>query len=145
MPTTTPWGKLDRNHPDAATAPRLSLIAHSIDVAAVVAGLLALYLKPVSKVMYCEECGSKCRQVHETVVRRVRQKSGVGAARGFEIVVTLDEKAFEGTGVFLLGAVLERFYREYAAVNHFTQTVIRSSERGEVMRWPVRTGARRAL
>ncbi len=22
--------------------------------------------------MYCEECGSKCRQVHETVVRRVR-------------------------------------------------------------------------
>ena len=44
MPTTTPWGKLDRNHPDAATAPRLSLIAHSIDVAAVVAGLLALPL-----------------------------------------------------------------------------------------------------
>lgn len=34
--------------------------------------MLALYLKPVSKVMYCEECGSKRRQVHETVVRRVR-------------------------------------------------------------------------
>ncbi|WP_149135404.1 ISL3 family transposase [Cupriavidus campinensis] len=33
---------------------------------------LSLYLKPVSKVMYCEECGAKCRQVHETVVRRVR-------------------------------------------------------------------------
>ncbi|MBL8587041.1 MAG: type VI secretion system baseplate subunit TssF [Methylobacteriaceae bacterium] len=80
-----------------------------------------------------------------TVVRRVRQKSGVGAARGFEITVTLDEKAFEGAGVFLLGAVLDRFYREYAAVNHFTQTVIRSSERGEVMRWPVRYGARRPL
>lgn len=27
---------------------------------------LALYLKPVSKIMSCEECGSKCRQVHET-------------------------------------------------------------------------------
>jgi type VI secretion system protein ImpG len=80
-----------------------------------------------------------------TVVRRVRQKTGVGAARGFEITVTLDDKAFEGTGLFLLGAVLERFYREYAAVNHFTQTVIRSSERGEVMRWPVRYGARRPL
>lgn len=35
---------------------------------------LALYLKPVSKVMYYEECGSKCRQVHETVVRRVRDR-----------------------------------------------------------------------
>lgn len=80
-----------------------------------------------------------------TVVRRVRQKSGVGAARGFEITVTLDDKAFEGSGFFLLGALLERFYREYAAVNHFTQTVIRSSERGEVMRWPVRYGLRRPL
>ena len=33
---------------------------------------LSLYLKPTSKVMYCQECGSKCNQVHETVVRRVR-------------------------------------------------------------------------
>lgn len=33
---------------------------------------LSLYLKPVSKVMYCEQCGSRCSQVHETVVRRVR-------------------------------------------------------------------------
>jgi len=33
---------------------------------------LSLYLKPVSKVMHCEECGARCHQVHETVVRRVR-------------------------------------------------------------------------
>jgi transposase len=33
---------------------------------------LSLYLKPTSKVMHCEKCGSRCRQVHETTVRRVR-------------------------------------------------------------------------
>ena len=79
------------------------------------------------------------------VVRRVRERSGVGAARGIEITVTIDEKAFEGTGAFLLGAVLDRFFAEYSSFNHFTQTVIRSVERGEIMRWPPRMGTRKAL
>jgi type VI secretion system protein ImpG len=79
------------------------------------------------------------------IVRRIRQRSGVGTARGVEISVTIDEKAFEGTGAFLLGAVLERYFAEYSGFNHFTQTVIRSVERGEIMRWPPRTGLRRPL
>ncbi|GBH24733.1 ISL3 family transposase [Burkholderia vietnamiensis] len=33
---------------------------------------LSLYLKPISKVMYCEQCGARCQQIHETTVRRVR-------------------------------------------------------------------------
>ncbi|MNC92028.1 hypothetical protein D3C83_83820 [compost metagenome] len=66
-------------------------------------------------------------------------------ARGTEVTVTVDEKAFEGSGAFLLGAILDRFFAEYAALNHFTQTVIRSTERGEISRWPVRIGARRQL
>ena len=76
------------------------------------------------------------------IVRRVRRKTGVGMARGLEITVTFDDKAFEGSGVFLLGAVLDRFFAEYVAINNFTQTVIVSLERGEIMRWPVRLGAR---
>jgi type VI secretion system protein ImpG len=79
------------------------------------------------------------------IVRRIRQRSGVGAARGIEITVTIDEKVFEGSGIFLLGAVLDRFFAEYAAFNHFTQTVIRSVERGEIMRWPPRMGTRKSL
>jgi type VI secretion system protein ImpG len=79
------------------------------------------------------------------IVRRVRQRSGIGAARGIEVTVTIDEKAFEGTGIFLLGAVLDRFFAEYSGFNHFTQTVIRSVERGEVMRWPPRMGTRKPL
>jgi type VI secretion system protein ImpG len=80
-----------------------------------------------------------------SVVRRVRERMGIGAARGTEITVLLDEKAFEGSGAFLLGAILDRFFSEYAALNHFTETVICTTERGEIMRWPVRMGARRAL
>jgi type VI secretion system protein ImpG len=79
------------------------------------------------------------------IVRRMRQAGGVGAARGVEITVTIDEKAFEGSGAFLLGAVLDRFYSEYSSLNHFTQTVVRSLDRGEIARWPVRAGARRLL
>jgi type VI secretion system protein ImpG len=79
------------------------------------------------------------------IVRRVRERTGVGAARGIEVTVTIDEKAFEGTGAFLLGAVLDRFFAEYSGFNHFTQTVIRSVERGEIMRWPPRMGTRKAL
>jgi type VI secretion system protein ImpG len=79
------------------------------------------------------------------IVRRLRQRSGIGAARGIEISVTIDEKAFEGAGIFLLGAVLDRFFAEYSGFNHFTQTVVRSVERGEVMRWPPRIGTRRPL
>jgi type VI secretion system protein ImpG len=79
------------------------------------------------------------------IVRRIRQRSGVGAARGIEITVTIDEKAFEGAGIFLLGAVLDRFFAEYSGFNHFTQTVIRSVERGEIMRWPARMGTRKPL
>ncbi len=79
------------------------------------------------------------------IVRRFRQRTGMGAARGLEVAVTVDEKAFEGSGVFLLGALLDRFFTEYAAINHFTQVVVRTVERGQIMRWPPRAGGRRPL
>jgi type VI secretion system protein ImpG len=79
------------------------------------------------------------------IVRRVRRETGVGAARGIEVTVTVDEKNFEGSGVFLLGAVLDRFFADYVGINNFTQTVIRTTERGVIMRWPVRLGSRRQL
>jgi len=79
------------------------------------------------------------------VVRRVKNRFGIGAARGIEVTVSFEEKSFEGGGVFLLGAVLERFLAEYAALNHFTQTVVTTVERGEIARWPARAGSRRPL
>ena len=79
------------------------------------------------------------------IVRRLRQKNGFNAARGIEITVLFDDKAFEGTGIFLLGAVLDRFFAEYTSLNSFTETVIESKQRGLVKRWPPRTGTGQAL
>ena len=79
------------------------------------------------------------------IVRRVSRPAGSAIARGIEIEVTLDDKAFEGSGAFLLGAVLDRFFAEYVGLNHFTQTVVRTVERGEIMRWPARIGVRHPI
>lgn len=79
------------------------------------------------------------------VVRRLPQRTGVGVARGIEVRLTLDDKAFEGSGAFLLGAVLERFFAEYVSLNHFVQTVVETTERGMIARWPPRSGSRTAL
>jgi type VI secretion system protein ImpG len=66
-------------------------------------------------------------------------------ARGLEVTITLDEAAFEGTGEFLIGAVLEQFFTKYVSINAFTETVVKTLDRGEVMRWPTRIGRRHQL
>jgi type VI secretion system protein ImpG len=79
------------------------------------------------------------------VTRRAPIPGPIAFARGLEVTVTLDEAAFEGEGIFLMGAVLERFFTKYASINSFTETVVRSTERSEIMRWPVRIGQRHTL
>ncbi len=79
------------------------------------------------------------------IVRRLKQETGFNAARGIEITVTFDEKAFEGTGVMIFGAILDRFFAEYASINSFTETVVKSSRRGVLKRWPPRSGTGQLL
>ena len=38
--------------------------------------------------------------------------------------------------------MLEAFFRRYVSLNSFTETVLSSEERGELMRWPARVGER---
>lgn len=76
------------------------------------------------------------------IVRRVPSPGAIAFAKGLEITVTMEEAAFEGTGVFALGAVLEQFFARYVSMNAFTETVIRTVERGEIMRWSVVPGQR---
>ena len=78
------------------------------------------------------------------VTRRIPSLGPISFARGLEIQLQFEESAFEGSGVFLLGAVLDRFFAKYVSINSFTETVVRTADRGEIVRWPVRTG-RRAL
>jgi len=81
----------------------------------------------------------------KNVVRRIDSKGPLVFGRGLELTVLLDESAFEGGGFFLLGAVLERFFTQYVSINAFVETVIRTTDRGEVARWPVRIGRRHIL
>ena len=81
----------------------------------------------------------------KAVVRRVQQPGPIAFARGLEIAVLFDEAAFEGFGVFILGAVLEQFFARYVSLNSFTETVIKSQQRGVIMRWKPQIGRRQLI
>jgi type VI secretion system protein ImpG len=79
------------------------------------------------------------------VIRRIPGAGPLCAGRGLEVSVTIDESAFGGPGGIVLGAVLDRFFAKYVSINGFTETVLRSPERGEIMRWPMQLGLRPLL
>jgi type VI secretion system protein ImpG len=59
--------------------------------------------------------------------------------------VEVDDMAFQGGSAFLFGAVMERFFARYVSINSFTETVLRSTARGELMRWVPKCGQRPIL
>ncbi len=78
----------------------------------------------------------------EPVIRRLPLRGPITAGRGLRIDLTLDETCFEGLGIFLLGRILSEFLARYASINSFTETRILSTDRGEIVRWPLKTGRR---
>lgn len=81
----------------------------------------------------------------EPVVRRIPGGGPITFGRGVEVSLECKESAFEGTGVYLLGTVLDRFFAKYVSLNSFTQTKLKTVERGMIKRWSVRTGTRSVL
>jgi type VI secretion system protein ImpG len=79
---------------------------------------------------------------HRPLLKRVVLGAQTSWVRGLEITTTFDESAFQGFGVFVLGAVLERFLSRYVTLNSFTESVVRTVDRGEIARWPARIGNR---
>ena len=79
------------------------------------------------------------------IIRRIPSPGPVMYGRGVEVSLTFDEAAFEGSGAFLLGSVLEEFFARYVSLNSFTETVLRTLDRGEIARWPLRIGRRHRL
>ncbi|MEO7034534.1 MAG: type VI secretion system baseplate subunit TssF [Polyangiaceae bacterium] len=111
------------------------------DGAAVLRELLQLYahLADTSQSRQIEGV----RAVASTPIVRPLPMSGpANFVRGLELVLDCDETAFEGTSVFLLGMVLEQFFSKYVSLNSFTETVLRTTQRGQIMRWPARIGRR---
>ena len=118
------FGLDDRFGRDAAASLReiLTLIANLSDniTETQIAGIVGLAVRPITK--------------------SIRRPEGFFPARGLEITVTFDETAFEGNGIILLAAVLDRFFAEYVSINSFSHTVIVSKQRGIIKKWPPRTG-----
>ncbi|BCD88876.1 hypothetical protein PSm6_52830 [Pseudomonas solani] len=109
--------------------------------AAALRELLRLYGDPTDSALQMQIEG--LRQVtSKPCTRRLPMPGPIVFGRGLEIGLEFDENAFRGTGVFLLGAVLERFLTRYVSINSFTETVMRTTERGEVMRWRAKPGRR---
>ena len=61
------------------------------------------------------------------------------------LTLTLDPATIGTTGGVLLGAVLDRFFAKYISINGFTQTVLRTPDRGEIIRFPLQLGSRPML
>ena len=118
------FGLDDRYDRDGAASLRevLTLFADLSDsvIEAQIAGLVDLKVRPIT--------------------RSLRRSEGYFPARGLEISVTFDETGFEGSGIILLAAVLDRFFAEYVSINSCTQVVTISKQRGVIKRWPPRTG-----
>jgi type VI secretion system protein ImpG len=82
---------------------------------------------------------------YQPVVRRIPILGPISYGRGLEIMLTMDDASFEGSGVVVLGSVLERFFARYVTLNSFTQLRLQSTARGAVKTWPVRVGCRQII
>jgi type VI secretion system protein ImpG len=79
------------------------------------------------------------------VIRRMDLPGPMAFGRGLQLMIEFDEPAFEGSGAILLGAVLEQFFARYVSMNAFTETLISTTERGVIKRWPARVGRRHVI
>jgi type VI secretion system protein ImpG len=75
------------------------------------------------------------------VTRRLPYRGPLAFGLGVQVEVEIDELAFQGGSAFVLGSVLDHYFARQAAINTFTETVLRSSTRGVIARWPARVGA----
>jgi type VI secretion system protein ImpG len=106
--------------------------------------MLALYAMPNDSAAIRQIEGVR-HLAYKPVMRRMPMAGPISYGRGLEISVTLDDAAFEGTGIAVLGSVLERFFARYVSINSFTQMRLQSAARGEVKTWPVRMGRRQII
>jgi type VI secretion system protein ImpG len=80
----------------------------------------------------------------ESSVSRVVFATGVAFCRGLDVEVELDEEQYAGSGVYLLAAVLERFFGLYGAINSYSRLTARTRQRA-LKQWPARVGEQKVL
>ncbi len=81
----------------------------------------------------------------EPVIRQLPFAGKITFGRGLKITMECEESAFEGLGLYLFGAIMERFFSKYVSINTFVETVLVSNERGVIKTWQARTGQTQIL
>jgi type VI secretion system protein ImpG len=72
---------------------------------------------------------------------RVVTELSVSFVRGTRVEIEIDEGQFVGGGVYLFSSILEAFLGLYVSMNSFSQLVVRTPQRKEVLReWQPRAG-----
>ncbi len=73
----------------------------------------------------------------EHVTKRIQHSF----CRGVKVIITLDEDKFVGVGLYLFAMILERFLAQYVSVNSFSQLVVKTLQRKEILNtWSPRSG-----
>jgi type VI secretion system protein ImpG len=111
---------------------------------AVLRDMLRLYLGSGDSATHKQLDGLRSIKVQASV-RRLPVPGLITFGRGLRINLDVDELAFEGASAFLFGSVMEQFFSRYVSINSFTETVLSSRSRGEIMRWVPRCGERQIV
>ncbi len=112
--------------------------------AAALRELVGLYVPPGDRAL-AQQLEGIAGVSTRPIVRRMTDEVLSTAVRGLEVRLDFDESFFEGAGVYALAAVLERFFRKYVTINSFTETVLRTQQRGEITRWKPEGGLGRLI
>jgi type VI secretion system protein ImpG len=71
---------------------------------------------------------------HRPCMRWMPAKPLANFVRGIEVLLTIDEPAFNGVSLGVFIGVMERFFEPYAHSNSFTQLVVLSKNTGNEIR-----------
>jgi type VI secretion system protein ImpG len=120
----------------------LSLVSHGESGAEALRELLHLYvLDPHTQA----QIGGIRRVSSRPALARSPGKGPVSFIRGIDVDLTLDDDRFAGHGTFLFASAIEQFLARYVSLNAFTRLTLATEQRGEIMKWPIRTGRTPAL
>ena len=120
----------------------LSLVENQNGVPEALQEILQLYNFNDSAVIHKQILGITGIESRK-VVRQIGNRTGAGFVRGIETTLVFDEDQFVGSGLFVFASVLERFLGIYSSLNSFSQLVIKTRQREEIVkRWSPRTGER---
>ena len=72
---------------------------------------------------------------------RLTSPQGITFARGTRVEIEINEEQFAGTGAYTFASVLEVFLGLYTSMNSFSQLVVRTQQRKNILKqWPPRSG-----